>query len=161
MQAAAHTYHNNIVERSGCTNVMAEQFIALIWVRYRDFVTCYKTTPRSARIVPAGFLTLIGTADNCRFFLEQCFQVFTLNSFTTRLIVENSLVFLFFFFCETRNICVTIKFIVRMSWRTAETSDSLVYISAQSLRRLCIRQFHLLSILRNWVSRTSSLRFHA
>jgi len=55
------------VEHSGCTNVMAGQFIALIWVRYRDFVTCYKTTPRIARIVPVGLLKLIDIADNCEF----------------------------------------------------------------------------------------------
>lgn len=38
-------------ERSGCTNVMAGQFIALIWVRHRDFVTCCKTTLSGSHVL--------------------------------------------------------------------------------------------------------------
>lgn len=58
-----------IVSRNiaGAANVMAGQFIALIWVRYRAFVAYYKITLRIVRIVLVGPSNLIDTADNCKF----------------------------------------------------------------------------------------------
>lgn len=63
-----------VAEHSGCTNVMAGRFIVLIWVRYRAFVACYKTTLRIVRIVFVGLSKLIDTLDNCKFSSQNTFK---------------------------------------------------------------------------------------